>query len=383
MARTPREAADEVFDSTTTPQGVRLPLASMTPPAPSREELEDDEQSDVGARIRSALASGAEDNLRVAAYRISPDTRKLEFCQDYAPAQIESGDLSIIRKSWGPGDYQLRVIGRRGLVNRIYVSIAAPTIDASVQMQPQQNGELSQALRALMESQSRILEAIAQRPDPMAGMAGAFALMKDMREAMGINVNPVAQAAPSQTAMLGELVNAIKTLREVSDEVSPKPVSDDPLSMLPQILGLAQTAMQNQGRQSAAVPMLAMPASMNPATPASAAPVTPAVPVASDPQPDQPSGDEVNPIGLLMLRGYLQKLCQMASENKSIDEGAEFVYEKLPDDMIDALGLPNFFDVISQIEPKVLEHRAWFDAVRIRAIAMFNEPDPDSPASGA
>lgn len=83
--------------------------------------------------------------------------------------------------------------------------------------------------------------------------------------------------------------------------------------------------------------------------------------------------------GMLVLRGQLQTLVDMAARSDSIEAGAQFVADKLPDDLLGYLPLPNIIDVLAAVNPKVRDHEAWILSVRDRAVQLLAE-DGDAPA---
>jgi hypothetical protein len=70
----------------------------------------------------------------------------------------------------------------------------------------------------------------------------------------------------------------------------------------------------------------------------------------------------------------------MASKGKSIAEGATFVYEKLPDELVELMALDNWFDLLETVAPEVTSHKAWFQQVRDEALARFDAPEDDAAA---
>lgn len=368
------------LDSDDTPESIRLiPVHEKT-----EDDLEADEQSEIGVRIKNAIAGSAKDDVRISVYRTNQDTRKLQFVDNLPPHLLENGDLRYLRNTYGSGDYELRVVGRRGILARIQAGIA----DIPKPIITQESGmstALEKTLSAILESQQRLTDALMHRPDPSAEMAKTLGLMVSMREAMGLNQAPIAPApSANPTTMLAELVGAIKTLREVSAEVNPPPASDDPLALLPQILSVAQTAMLS--KQSQPQPQL-QPQSQHQQNdltyptinvPQSAQEIVAPLSQENITQSTE-TGDMTNPMAMMIVKGYILKLCSMANAKESIEKGAQYVYEKIPDDMLEMLELPNWFEMLSEIDPKVLNCKDWFIAVRNKTIEMLeSENDDDS-----
>ena len=88
----------------------------------------------------------------------------------------------------------------------------------------------------------------------------------------------------------------------------------------------------------------------------------------------------MNPMTLLKLRGYLKTLVGYAEKKAPVSEAAQFVYEKLPDDLIEMMELPTWFELLGAVAPEVKSHQEYLTSVRNEALAMFND---DAEAEGA
>jgi hypothetical protein len=328
-----------------------------SPQVPAVVNGEEIAEDNMIARIRSVIAHSPGDRVKVMLYRFTA-TGQRSFCCNYTPEQFEQGDFELIRDEWGAGRFEVRMVGKAGLMDRpreIEIAEGKPRAPVAVQ----QNSELAQIMRTMAEGQSAILAALSQRPDPAAQMQQTIALMAGMRDAMGLNAAPAVPTAPAQSpsAMLKEMAETMSLLKDIAAKEAPP--SDDPMAMLPQILGIVQGAMSQRGAPvpSGAVPMIAAPASLqtNPATLGATAPA-------------EPQGDDVNPLQTLMIRGFVQKLVSMAAKGESPEAGGTFVYEKLPDEALALLDMPNWFEILAQFEPSAKVHQAWFEAAHACAM---------------
>ena len=382
------------------------PQTAMPIDVPVSHEI-DDEELTPAERVRALIGQAASDEgTKIKLYRIDPKTPGgMPWCADYTPEEFEAGDLEMIRRQWGAGRYHVRVINRRGIAARVDVTIAEPVNPpAAVAPAIAQNSELAQVMRVLAEGQARILDALSTRPDPTQEMQRMFALMAGMREAMGLNVAPPPAVAPaSPQALLGDLVGAIKTLREISADVNPPAPADpdNPLALVGPIVELVKVARQNP--QPLPMPIAPAPAPIlpvtmprqnaparrpNPAPRPSVAPAPngvslpvtqPAAPAAAQPTP-QPAteGETMNPALLMILnevRALIRDMVQRASVGADIEEAAEILYEKLPDDAFDYLVRDDWFELFAKLAPEVVPHREWFDAVKVRLDEIIAEED--------
>lgn len=339
-------------------------------------EPEDVEQTVID-RLRGVLASNPADRVKVKIYRVDPKTPgRLAWCQDYTPGEFEAGDLEMIRTTWGPGVYQIRIIGATGIAARTDVTISAPLAPANPAPVPVvQDSGVSQALQMLAESQAAILQALQNRPDPTAQMMASFELMKAMREAMGPTVQPVAPPVSSPVTQLQEMLTTMRLFKEAAKEVE-NPESAEPslMSLLPGVLDLVKTGIQGQPTQSLPAP-IAIPASIeHPAR------------VAHNPAPESapisvPETSESDEMMILILRGQLATLCKMAADGKPAAEGGEFLYENLPDELLPHLSNESWFELLAQFAPIVRKHEAWIREAKTEADKLFSEEpeDPETP----
>lgn len=333
-----------------------------SPPPPD----EQDSPPSLADRIRAMSTHEDIDRVKVKVYRRIPGRTTLEWCADYSVPDYEQGELAMLRDDWGPGDYQIRVYSAgRGIMLRDDIRVAASlrrnNPEPTPAPAPAQTSELAEVVRMLAEGQSRILEALQSRPDPTAQLQQTLGLMSTMREAMGLN-NPPPPPPPASDpgAMLGQLVGAIRTLREVSQEVAPPaPDTDNPLSMLPQVLDLVKTGMGQQQHP----PMLGHE------------PVQPLQVPGTFANADDHEGDDdmrMPNLGMLALRGQLAKLVKMAQAGEDPKAGGLFVAEHLPDELIPALRSEAWFEMMQPFYAGIVHFKPWLTEARAEAIRLLD-----------
>lgn len=317
-----------------------------------------------------SLAQG-EDRAYIACYRLARGV--MEYCKRYAPTEFEDGSFDLIRDDFGPGEYELRLYGTKPETNKFGVRtrtrIQMAEVPKRANPEPVPNG-LNQVLSTIAQGQQQMLDALvamkqAPQKDPMEEMSKMLTMMTMMREAMGLN-----QAQPASTrSSIGEIVDAIKELRGAAAEVMPeKEESNDLMGMLPKVLDLVTAA---QGQQAA--PQLDM-APMHQVEPGAVL-STVTLPPAFAAQATNKEPDDMNPITLIKLRGYLKTLVGYAEKKAPTSEAAQFVYEKLPDDLIEMMELPTWFDLLGAVAPEVKAHQDYLTTVRNEALAMFQDDD--------
>lgn len=327
--------------------------------APAALPAIEEDQETIIDRLRS-LSGDERDRMSCKLYRRAADGRGLEYCQDYTVTEWEEGGIDRVRAEWGAGNYEVRIHaqGRKGVLYRDLFRIAHRVI-ATPAPAPAPTSELADVVRMLAEGQQRILEAVSQRPDPTAQLQSTLGLMASMREAMGLNTPPPPPPPASDpAAMLGQLVGAIKTLREVAAEVNPpaEPADDNPMSMLPKVLDLVKVGMSQQQTQ-------ALPAPHSPVQ---------AMPLPSSLQP----ADDDDPMNILKLRRQLGEMIAMSEKGEPAERGGEYAADNLPDELLPHLARPDFFGFLTMVHGGCRPHEAWFRAARDHCIKILSEPEP-------
>lgn len=328
---------------------VRVMRTTPPPALPETHDdiTEDDEELSVSERLRALIASAPSDRVTVKLYRPNRLSRRMEWCCDYAPQDLEEQDLELIRNQWGAGSFELRVIGSRGILSRIQVNIA--DLPQALAQNPiaAPVSEIGEVLKAIQAQNAALIAALTTRPDPRADMMAQLEMMKAMREAFG----PPASAAPAvdQVQMIKGIAEAVRSMREIANEITPQDREDssDPMSLLGKFLDTAKAI----GGQRQAVPQLPAPVTV--------------------PASMQPDNEEAAMLAELQRLG--QTLAQMAAEKKTTKEGGEFIYQNIPDPLVDFLGHASWFEFASQAVPALAAHKDWADGARTHAIGLFQQ----------
>lgn len=363
----PRESATPTIES----DDWGAPVAVGSSLNDDQETIDDDEETTATRKLRAALAVAGSDRVRVKLYRLDVKAKGGRvWCSDYSPDEFETGGMAMIREQWGAGDYELRIINSQGVAGKSQFTIAAPLVPFPVAGGAAIAG--NETLRMLVEQQNKILEALSARPDPTAQLMQTFALMKTAREAMGIDqAPPAASVNPMEmfTQVLTMVREAKTTAREIVGD-DDKPDSDNPLSMLPQVLDTVKSVVNAQRPQAAEqIAPIEVPASVarvareQVPAPSSAAPVA------------QKETSESEPKEIRKLRRTLDMLVSMAECGDEIDDGAEVVYVQCPDELLEHLGTDQWWPLLMQFAPGVEPYHEWFAKVRDRVLTMLADDD--------
>jgi len=346
----------------------RMPVsAQQALAAVAESELEDEDAAElaIGERVRLLLASTGGERVTIKLYRIDPKSRAMPWCCDYTPEEFQNGDLEMVRQQWGPGEYEARVIGSRGIIAKPRFTIASPYAlvmhnPAQQQQAPQppQQSELAQALAMMAQTQNMILQTLQgmQQAPQGGGMIEALGMLKTAREIL----QPAAPApAVDPLASFTQIAAAMRTMRELSQEINPPTASDpdNPLSLAGPIIEMIKTAMQNRQGQPQQFPAIAPPPSLQ-----------------DNPMPEQPINQQQE-TAQMILSGAVSQLVALATENADPKAGGEFIYNGLPGDLIPYLSYPNWFEILSSVAPALVPHRAWIEQAKAHADTLFAAED--------
>lgn len=320
---------------------------------------DDTAEMEIGDRLRVAFSQAPGDRTRVALYRRHPESKARQWCAEYTSDQFDEGGMELIRRDWGPGTYEIRAFGSRGLLMRANFEIASVPVKAQ---EPDRNDALSRVLQSMADTQAAILARLANPTpvsSPMEDMQKMLALAAGMRDAFGMNQTAHAPAQQSSTAVLSELMGAMKALKELSTEVNP-PASDpeNPLSMVQPIISLIREGMAAKRGEPVEIPTIATPPSMS----------------AETASPINESNEQMK---ALIMKGIAEKIIGMATAGDSAEKGGQFIYESLPDEFLPFLTLPNWFDLLANAMPALVPHRAWLEAAKLEADKLFAAESSD------
>jgi hypothetical protein len=327
------------------------------------EEVEPDIEETATDRVATLLQQAAgQERAELNVYRIVNGAR--EYCAKYLPEEFEEGTFELLRKNFGSGEYELRLYAThpesRKFVVRSSTRVKIAQSQNSNEPAALPNG-LSQVLATIATGQQQMLNALVEmkqtpQKDPMEEMTKMLSMMTMMREAMGITNQR------QEKSSIGEIVSAIKELKGAASELAPdkEREPDSLMAMLPKVLEMVSAGQQAQAQAiPMQIPSVQMPQSFE-------------QPV---PQNESIPENDVNIMTMVKLKSYLTSLTNLAEKNETIEVGAKFVYDNLPDDLIEIMELPNWFELLSGVAPAVKKHEEWLKKVRDSALKLFDDAE--------
>jgi hypothetical protein len=349
--------------------GVPIPGTGGALTAPPSVARDENGEIEPGQKIVMLLSGGGlPDETSVRVYKRIPNSQRYAWCKNYSAHEFLSGDLEMIRNEWGPGEYSIRVYGTPRGMEREDITISAPNIPGNAanavptQIANQQQSEMARVLEKISEQNAAVLAALSQKPDPMQNMSVMLDMARSMREAFGISGAPAAAAAPapapvSALQQITEMAAAMRAFREVAKEMGDgdKPDADNPMSLLGQITDLVKAgigARTNAPALPAPIQPMQIPQTLQDAAPTSEEP------------------------GTMVMKGTLAALLALKNQGGTVEQGGEFIAEKIPDELLPYLDLPNWFDILCRYAPELAPHGEWVKAATAHAITLLrSEPN--------
>lgn len=324
--------------------------------AQEEEPIEETAVDRIAQMLRVATDS---DRADLKVYRFKEGT--MQYCASYKPEAFEDGSFDLLRRRFGPGDYEIRLYATdpntRKFVVRARTRLAIADDKTNDEPAALPNG-MSQMLGAIAEGQSKMLEALVamkQQPqkDPLEEMTKMLSMMTMMREAMGLNT------ASQQKSSIGEIVDAIKELRAASSIIDNEEKDEDnPMKLLPQVLELVKAGVVSQPQTpqplGAVIPPVALPPDM--------------IQQQAQPEEDDPQN----------LRGLLRQLLEIKGSENDIPAAAMFIYEEMPDNIVEIMFSGVWWLALSAAAPEVKPHKEWLTNVRTVAMQFFEQGEEES-----
>lgn len=311
------------------------------------------------------------------------NVRDSGFCETVEAGRFTTmGDLlTYIRDEWGPGKYQLQL--RKG--GKIVTGGRAVTIAAnrSARAVPARAGTVEDGAQKLIDQMredarrsedryTRLLEtlvgkAAAPAPPPL-GLAELVTLVKLVSD------RPAAPGGDS----LGQFSQFVELGKNLG--ILKKPGDSDGGGTADPEAGLLTTAVKELGPVLAAL-IAAKGAEPAPARPQPLPPPRPAQQPAAPAAATSPAGIDADP--LAEFRAQLAVMLRGAERNSDPIGYATVICDQIDETLLRGLiDAPQFVEVLAGVDPRVLDHREWFEELRQEVRAILDQPpEPEAEAS--
>lgn len=414
MARTkPRTAAPDIDDDQgqLDPDGQQpnqdLAADLSGGPLPADPETEEDSRDE--DEIRRIFSSNTLDGGYIRIMRRPPGEINYSYCDKVL---VSAFDLDHLKKLYGGGMYRLTAYNARGkYVTRKEVAIderikgeldqkpspgspigqgatVKETIDLAKQLQfpapapapaapPRDDSMMMTLLMKSMESQTAImvaaLSANRQAPAQPHGL--------DIKDLLPLLIAMVQKPDGAKPASIGELMAAVKQLKELTDgDDEPKGIMDSVTEMLPGLIGAYSMAKQAQAAPAPApAPVRAQ---VVPSRPQAA--IAPAGP---EPEEEEPEEEEDSPVA--RPQGMADIVIDAARRGAKPELYASMVVDMTPPAQApivkSVLTGEAWFAQLFGGYPDAAALRPWLEKLRTLVLDAFNRAstDPKPPLAGA
>lgn len=367
------------------PRGPVQVLDSLPP-----DDFEDDALSRVLTRIKTTAT--AETRSEVKIYRVKADGKE-SYCGRFSIEEYDEFGDELIRQHFGAGSYRVRVYGPSlqpdGVNYGKFVRLTNTLVEIEPSLLPIKsnlpgvpNAPDGGAVSAIMPILNQLTQEIVNlktqpQKDPMEELARMARVMREMGlTGGGRGGGSVVEQIKEMRALMG-ITKDLEVERGGSGDSGGKP--DDMMGMASKVLDLLG---QNRAVEPAPamipaqVPTVAIPPGMYPAQPV------------ADPF-NQPAESEpaVNPIQQSALSVLVGALVRAAERGDAIEQHAEGLADKLPDEVIDMLETPLWFDMLcASLSPELVQRvearKPWFTQMRDKVLELVYAEEPE-PAPGA
>lgn len=325
---------------------------------PADDEFIEYEQTPVDRLLESLRSNDTGGRSEVKIYRVK-EGAKDAYCGMFTTEDFEAENLELIRRHYGPGKYRIRIYATNPQTGKFAVRLNDTfEIEESriqnAQAMPQ-NNDVLRRLDEMARMQNPATNPSFQTPAQQ--MKDMLQMMLLMKQVMGGDAQPKSQ--------IGEIVAAIRELRDVSGELSggggdSKP---DMMTMASQVIGMVanQQQQQPQPQQPPSIPYLQNPVEF----PRVDVPPSPVPQFEQQPQNqfDQPNNDP-DSMHKFLLRTMLGAVIKRAEQNAPVEPIAADLYTKLPDEGLSMIESELWFEMLSEFHPGVSVHQEWFSRLR-------------------
>lgn len=294
-------------------------------------------------------------NFKISVYRVLPKTGRRAWMFDCLPSELPIKDK--VRDEYGSGTYETRVYKNKRLLRRLQFDVEMPKLSAQTS---QTSTDLNNILKTLIDFQQRqsqeikeILLNVNKTPatpavDPQTQMLNMMNMMMQMKQFM------VPESSGSEKTF-DMFLKGIEVAREMG--------GGGDTNFMDLIRDVVKSPMLGEAVKSIAVQQSVQ------TTPVSVSPRL------SPPSEQKKTGATVN-IKEMIFKQLLAQLCRAAARDSDPDFYAELVVDTLSEEELRQLiSLPDIALTLAGVNPAVLTHKDWFEALKKHVIDIVNEPE--------
>ena len=348
--------------------------------SPSQFEPEETDEDNALSRVLSRVRTAPSDlRSEVRLHRVKSDG-KLAYCAKFTVEEYDESGEELIRGTFGAGIYRVMVYGPSLVDGSNYgkfVRLANQLVEIEPSLIPinsktlggdgsvQSNGIVMQmVIERLNQMQTRIEQGPINQSIDQMEMFEKFAKLQRM---LGGN---------KQDKSLLDQIREMEALKKFKDNLTGDESGDTKtpgmMDLAAQVLEILKPKLAEVGAQQVA-PSISLPQSIAGA---------PEIPSQQDQQSQPMENENVNAAENFMGNVMLSALIKAAQRNDAIETHAPGMADKLPDEVLDILELPIWFDSLTEMfpnqKPALIQYRPWFEQLRTRIIELTLEQPPEN-----
>lgn len=356
--------------------------------APALPALEDDEDTPL-SRVLTRLRSidSPEKRMEVKIYRIKQDGKE-SYCGSFTIEEYDEYGEELIRAHYGAGTYRVRIYGPslnpvEGSNYGKFVRHTNLAVEIESSLIPLKSTVPGMSAPDGVAAFMPIIQQLTQQVAELRSGGGAASQnqflehIKLMKELGLIGSNQNGGGVAKQIADMEAMLGLRRTLRDESDaDNGGGGKTDSMLGLASEVLSMIKPQI---GAQQA--PQLTGPAEMAPSLD---------IPATFQPGAETaqlPEGDDVNAAQNLYMTTMIAAMCKSADRGESVDDTAKWLADKAPEEVIDMLEAPIWFDLLIESLPtlavEITKRRDWFTKLRDAVLVDVYADDPEPAAAAA
>ncbi len=364
------------------------------------ELVEFDEEQEKNSQLTSVLeALGVEpDEILLKVYRVNEMGKDAQIFD--CPADAIEGMEERLRKSYGKGDYKIKIFaptdsGGKAVRKVIKMSIDTPiepdttepaktddisgVITSMMQaMQTQSTSMMNTFRESQLESQNKTQELIIAMMSNKSSDEKKPSFIEQLAALKAIMPEPEKQKDP-----MDSILAMLKVTEKVKESVSPEPAPSE--GSMGQLLNMGSQLIE-AAKNSPAKPIHQQPLTRPNIDPKTGLAVQPQIIEKESKQ--QPEQQDMNFIVKHQLKNHLQMLCTKAADGRAPALWADLTIDEIPEkfypQLIVVLGDNDTDGYTSMVEinPAIAQHEAWFMEFIAEIRAAFADDGSDDNVAG-
>jgi hypothetical protein len=336
--------------------------ASATQHGVDSETDDESEPETALSRVLARMKNGGENGesrAEVKIYRLKSDGSE-SYCMKCTPEEYDNQGDEMIRAAFGAGKYRVRVYGpqiKPGTQYGKFVRLCTELVEIEQSAAPIKSALMADTMNA---APSGVVDLLLKRLDqleqnrnstPDVDFMATMERMAKLQQMLGGN---------KKEKSLLEQIQEMKALQEFQSDMRGDSGGEqnELLGLASKVIGALQPALAQQAQpQDTSLPTVELPPSFQ---------TTPEL-----------ENAQVNTAENFMLNITIGALIHAAVRNDDVNIHAPALYEKLPDEILDSLEMPMWHDVLCELLPQrradLIQHRAWFDSLRLKIIQIDKE----------